>query len=367
MEYVIPALIVILLIAGFVTFLVVNATEKGGEGYDLKNVAPAVLHGALNVAVLGSLQKVANGVSPLVNRVAAKGVIGVAEQMGADVVAGATGLQAGYGVLGDIAQGKSGEALQHATVQALTFAAFAALHGKPADSKAVLDGTAEKLDALAKQGVSPDAAAGRIASLLPEPEAAGKDWSKVVERLRPEAPTEKPQPAESAGWPPEKPLESGVSADPLAHWSDKDVWDAAVSLTGLKSKGKVDRKKALDALANSGIPPELLSQFTRSENVPSAEQRYAKPAAETNRPELIPRPEPEQPARPEPAPAKPRERLSSDLLKDVRAAAASERRATGSRLGADFLKGISKEKSEGKGAAPRAAISGIQMAGLAAA
>lgn len=75
----------------------------------------------------------------------------------------------------------------------------------------------------------------------------------------------------------------------------------------------------------------------------------------------------EKPAPAKPASSKPREKLSSDLLKDVRAKAANERKATGSRLGPDFLKGIASQKTDGKGQAPRAAISGIQMAGLAAA
>jgi hypothetical protein len=42
MEYVIPALIVILLIAGFVTFLVVNATEKGGPNAEGEGSPPGI-------------------------------------------------------------------------------------------------------------------------------------------------------------------------------------------------------------------------------------------------------------------------------------------------------------------------------------
>ena len=67
------------------------------------------------------------------------------------------------------------------------------------------------------------------------------------------------------------------------------------------------------------------------------------------------------------APPVKQQALSDDFLKDIRAAAAKERKATGQRLGPDFLKGLTPEKTGGKGAAPRAAITGPQMAGLAAA
>ena len=83
-------------------------------------------------------------------------------------------------------------------------------------------------------------------------------------------------------------------------------------------------------------------------------------------PAPVPKPQP-VPAPAKPAPAKPREKLNADLLKDVKEKAASERKASGARLGPDFLKGIASQKTDGKGEKPRAALSGIQMAGLAAA
>lgn len=79
------------------------------------------------------------------------------------------------------------------------------------------------------------------------------------------------------------------------------------------------------------------------------------------------------PAKPQPAakaaPAKPDLRLSSNLLSDLKAQAKAEGKASrtaGSRLGPDFLKGIANP-SAGKGATPRAQISGAAMNGLAAA
>ncbi len=61
------------------------------------------------------------------------------------------------------------------------------------------------------------------------------------------------------------------------------------------------------------------------------------------------------------------ERLSGDFLKTLRSDAARERKAKGARLGPDFLKGITPERTAGKGSAPRASITGPQAAGLAAA
>ncbi len=69
---------------------------------------------------------------------------------------------------------------------------------------------------------------------------------------------------------------------------------------------------------------------------------------------------------PEPQPTK-RERLSDDFMSSIRDVAAKEKKAKGARLGSDFLKGLTPEKTAGKGSAPRAMLSGAQAAGLAAA
>ena len=75
-------------------------------------------------------------------------------------------------------------------------------------------------------------------------------------------------------------------------------------------------------------------------------------------PSSVPAPTPAKPA-----PAKPA--LSSDLLKDIRSAAKTER-ATGPRLGPDFLKGVIGA-SAGAGISARAAVTGPALNGLAAA
>nr|WP_243843228.1 hypothetical protein [Sphingomonas vulcanisoli] len=92
-------------------------------------------------------------------------------------------------------------------------------------------------------------------------------------------------------------------------------------------------------------------------------------AKETPPPTPAPAPTLAKPALSRPAPAKPDLRLSSNLLSDLKAEARAEGKASrsaGSRLGPDFLKGV-VNPSAGKGASPRAQISGAAMNGLAAA
>lgn len=87
-----------------------------------------------------------------------------------------------------------------------------------------------------------------------------------------------------------------------------------------------------------------------------------------------PKPAPQPAVKPTPAAALPdmSERRRPDRLAGamaaISAAARSERKPTGSRLGSNFLKGITPEKSEGRSRTPQAsAVSAQAMAGLAAA
>jgi len=93
------------------------------------------------------------------------------------------------------------------------------------------------------------------------------------------------------------------------------------------------------------------------------------------KPEPVPQPKPEPApvpkpssvkAPPKPAPAK-KEKITKDLIKDLKPVPATEKKPTGARLGSDFLKGITSDKTGGKSQKPRAALSGIQMRGLASA
>jgi len=94
-------------------------------------------------------------------------------------------------------------------------------------------------------------------------------------------------------------------------------------------------------------------------------------AAAVPPPTPTPTPAPERPVILQPTPAPPAaakpspKRLSSDLLRDLNAAAKAER-ATGPRIGPDFLKGV-LGRAGGKGETARASISGPAMQGLAAA
>ncbi len=101
----------------------------------------------------------------------------------------------------------------------------------------------------------------------------------------------------------------------------------------------------------------------------------AEPPPPEPKPDPVPQPKPEPApvpkpspvkAPPKPAPAK-KEKITKDLIKDLKPTPAKEKKPTGARLGSDFLKGITAEKTGGKSQKPRAALSGIQMRGLASA
>ena len=95
----------------------------------------------------------------------------------------------------------------------------------------------------------------------------------------------------------------------------------------------------------------------------------AEPPPPEPKPDPVPQPKPEPApvpkpspvkAPPKPAPAK-KEKITKDLIKDLKPTPAKEKKPTGARLGSDFLKGITAEKTGGKSQKPRAALSGIQM------
>lgn len=127
-------------------------------------------------------------------------------------------------------------------------------------------------------------------------------------------------------------------------------------------------------------PIGLQSALPKPSSEPPAESQapeVAPPAEAVAQPEPQPKPAPKVEPAPAPKPApvaapkKPappkREKLTDDLLKDIQDRAAKEKKAKGQRLGDDFLKGITAEKTGGKSQTPRATLSGIQMRGLASA
>lgn len=101
--------------------------------------APRLAYATAQVAVLGSLGKVAGSVPTVPGRFVARTGIGLSEQQALDVgstaldravkdTTGKTlGLDTGYGTMGSLLRGDD-DALKHAAVQAATFAAFSAMH-----------------------------------------------------------------------------------------------------------------------------------------------------------------------------------------------------------------------------------------------
>ena len=121
-----------------------SAKQKGGNVYDPQNLGPAYVHGVLTNIVLGSVGEAAAGIKNPVSRFLAKTGIGMAEM---EAVNDATTLldtvfpevmqfKTDYGPLGTFLDGRKGEALQKATVDAVVFAAFTTLHGNRYESHA---------------------------------------------------------------------------------------------------------------------------------------------------------------------------------------------------------------------------------------
>ena len=158
--------------------------EEGRQANDVKGYAPALGLGYANVLVLGSMQRLATNPAGVVGKLAtrtgtgavgragAAGAIGVAEQAGVDVAAGRvdeflpkayrTGTK--YGVIGNFARGEFGEGAQHAAIQLMTFAGFAAMHNRAPER--LTDAWTQAVDAAAKKGAPADQAAQAAARPL---------------------------------------------------------------------------------------------------------------------------------------------------------------------------------------------------------
>ncbi len=124
---------------------------------------------------------------------------------------------------------------------------------------------------------------------------------------------------------------------------------------------------------DSAPPPPQPAPAPKPEPKPSPPRPEPKPTPapqpkpKPEKPEPKPKPAPEKPAKP--APEKPAKKpgLTSDFLKDLPQDKPGKAKPKGSRLGADFLKGLSPDKSPGKANAPHAAaVSAQSMAGLVA-
>lgn len=146
-------------------------------------------------------------------------------------------------------------------------------------------------------------------------------------------------------------LSIGLMMRPEIRDTKRDFMD--VQLVGPIGLESATPNPATEAPAESEAPEQGPPEEAAAEPAPS------------DAPAIAPKPDSKPAEKPTPAPK--RERLSDDFLKTVRDTAATEKKAKGARLGSDFLKGITPEKTAGKGSAPRASLTGQQMAGLAAA
>lgn len=139
-----------------------------------KGYATAVPMAVAQNSVLGSLQGVGNAApGGLLGRAVAKAGIGVGEQQGVDIAGGladqvlpqAFKTNTHFGLVGDLAHGRTGDALERATLEMLTFGIFAAAHGrepgKPipktaGEPAAVAESFKTFVDGKAKEGVPAD-------------------------------------------------------------------------------------------------------------------------------------------------------------------------------------------------------------------
>jgi outer membrane biosynthesis protein TonB len=168
-----------------------------------------------------------------------------------------------------------------------------------------------------------------------------------------------------------------------------------VDKVGLKSAApKVSQEAPAPSEApEKGMPEDTTPPPPKAEPVPKPEPKPTPPKPTPAPPKPEPKPEPKPAPKPTPAPPKPAEKpkpekqqakpapekpakptpakptkkagLSSDFLSDLPPDKPGTAKPKGSRLGADFLKGLSPSKAPGKASAPHAAaISAQSMSGL---
>lgn len=146
-----------------------RSVQQGGEVYSPKNLAPAVAMGAIQNVILGSAGKLSSGIPNAVGRFAAGVGIGKVEMELGHVAGGladeflpeAYQTHTKYGLLGDLKNGRFGEAAQKAAVDVLTLAAFQAMHGNHSEAKKTVEDAAKVLDGQADK-VAPIADAAKV-------------------------------------------------------------------------------------------------------------------------------------------------------------------------------------------------------------
>ncbi len=148
-----------------------NNIEQGRDPLDVRGFPAAFGLGMIQTALLGTIGEQAGklipgaGVAPTVARLGAAGGAGVFESAAADFASGRAedvvravapkwvSLKSHYGTIGDMIDGKFGEAGKNAGVTFLTFMAFAGIH-EPARQQHVADTFQALQAASAKKGLS---------------------------------------------------------------------------------------------------------------------------------------------------------------------------------------------------------------------
>jgi hypothetical protein len=148
----------------------VNSNLQAGRSqYDLRGLPAAFAVGAIQVAILGSLGKLApnvggEGLAGMLARTGIRGGIGVGEQEIADAITNATGLTREAGIIGQWRAGHHEGAVETAVIQGITMSVFAAMHGH--DSHPIVEAETAALRALRRQGLSRPEAARRVESTI---------------------------------------------------------------------------------------------------------------------------------------------------------------------------------------------------------
>src|ERR1700722_5622158 len=147
-----------------------KSVEQGGDITSPQNLAPALGFGALQNAVLGSAPMLASGIRNPVARFLAKVGLGAGELEASKAAVSAVDeflpdaykTNTKYGAVGQALRGQWGEASQTAMIDAVTMAAFTAMHGNKYEAKRIMEGVKDRLDGLHSQGATPDQAAAAV-------------------------------------------------------------------------------------------------------------------------------------------------------------------------------------------------------------
>lgn len=209
-------------------------TEAGRDPMDIAGFPPAFAVGMIQTAILGSIGRQVNtafpgpGIGQTLRRIGYAGPIGLIEQQIADTLGYATGLQTGYGVLGDLFSDTGNrlglgtpakpDAWKHTVSSWLAFAAFAGLHEsgqrQGAARERVLRDFVDEAQRLSREGIPRTEAAMRLLGRL-EARYGPYEQRGTTERGRaPEARPEVTSPAPEGGMPRVSPFGQQPPAGP---------------------------------------------------------------------------------------------------------------------------------------------------------